>query len=167
MLHLCFGTNDKLYSRLIRWATGAHLTHAWVEYKSAVWGGWWVAHSTDRGVIKEVAEGVDARYPTHRKYECRADLSAGLQAVRSYVGTADYDWAVIWNALLLVLYRATNWEWLYRIVARNGAKMVCAELVGIILKESGLAGTENFDPELMTTGMLDEFCASSEDCWVI
>lgn len=167
MIRLAFGTNDKLYSRLIRWATGAKLTHSWIEYESAVWGGPWVAHVTDRGVIKEVVEGVDERYPVHRKYECLVNVDDGLRAVRSHVGTTDYDWAVIWNALLLVLYRATKWERLWRLVARNTSKLMCAEFVATILKKGHVAGADALDPETTTTGQLDKFCARSKDFRVV
>jgi hypothetical protein len=177
MICIGFGTNDKLASRLIRWATRSEWSHVWIEYPSGVWGGRWVAHSWADGVVKVPLERVEAAYPRRLVYECRADLTEGLKWARQYIAAA-YDYGVIWNGLLLALYRATGWGWLSKAVHRNAARYSCSEFVGGIFKASGVQGVESsgaivgevedrFDPELTTPGDLAKFCADSDDFWVV
>lgn len=177
MILIGFGTNDKLASRLIRWATRSPWSHVWIEYPSGVWGGRWVAHSWADGVVKVPLERVEAAYPRRKLYECQVDLSQGLEWARRYIA-ASYDYGVIWNGLILAVYRVTGWKWLQRIVHRNAARFSCSEFVGGILKASGVRGVESsgavevgiedrFDPELTTPGDLERFCADSDDFWVV
>lgn len=183
MILVGFGTNDKLASRLIRWATRSEWSHVWIEYPSGVWGGQWVAHSWADGVVKVPLECIEAAYPRRKLYECRLDLTEGLKWARQYIA-AGYDYGVIWNGFLLVLHRATGWQWLTRLIARNAAKFSCSEFVSGILKASGVRGVrssgavevtsdelgvdgDRFDPELTTPGDLDRFCADSDDFWVV
>ena len=177
MIVIGFGTNEKWTSKLIRWATRSEWSHVWIEYPSGVWGGRWVAHSWADGVVKVPLERVEAAYPKRVVYECRADLTEGLKWARQYI-TAGYDYGVIWNGLLLALHRATGWDWLTRIVARNAAKYSCSEFVSGIFKASEVRGVESsgvvggdtadrFDPELTTPGDLAKFCADSDDFWVV
>jgi hypothetical protein len=177
MIYIGFGTNEKWTSKLIRWATKSEWSHTWVEYPSGVWGGRWVAHSWKDGVVKVPLEQVEANYTKRKLYECRVDLSTGFKWARSYI-TADYDYGVIWNGLILALHRATKWDWLMQIAARNAAKFSCSEFVASILKASGVRGLESsgvvgddvedrFDPELTTPGDVERFCAASDDFWVV
>lgn len=169
MIYVCFGTNDKISSRLIRWATRSLYSHAWIEYPSGVWGGRWVAHAWADGVVKVPLEQVEEAYPTRRMYECKIpinELSSGFDWARKHIG-AGYDYGVIWNGLLLVLWRATKWQWLWRIITRNAAKLSCSEFACGFLKAARVNGTESLDPELTTPGDLEKFCASSDDFWVV
>lgn len=177
MIRIGFGTTDKLHSRLIRWVTRSPWSHVWIEYESEVWGGWWVAHAGPSGVVKVPLETVRAAHLKRRIYECRLDLSSGLSASRMYVGSA-YDYkSVLWNGFLLLLSRVFAREWLTKIVTRNRSKMSCSEFVGTILKKAGVFASENaeivllaigvgdgksLDPEFVTPGMLERFCAGCE-----
>jgi hypothetical protein len=162
-LYVCFGTSHDFKSWLICKITDSKVSHSWIEYPSHVWGGQWVAHSTSRGVIKEIQESVRERYPVHEIYECKADLKKGLDSVRKYVGTADYDFGVLWNGVLLLVYKLIKWKWLYHLVIRNTAKLTCSEFVALILKNAELPGTEEIDPELTTTGQLKAIVTASDD----
>ena len=169
MICIGFGTNEKWTSKLIRWATRSEWSHVWIEYPSGVWGGRWVAHSWADGVMKVPLEQIEQTYPTRKIYECRVQidhLAAGFNWARKYI-SADYDYGVIWNGLLLVLYRATNWQWLWKVVTRNASKFSCSEFVGGFLKAAGVNETESLDPELTTPGDLEKFCSSSNDFWVV
>jgi len=177
MICIGFGTNERLTSKLIRWATRSDWSHVWIEYPSGVWGGRWVAHSWADGVVKVPLERVEKAYPKRRLYECQVDVSDGLTWARKYIA-ASYDYGVIWNSLVLILYRATGWQWLKQIAARNAARFSCSEFVGGILKASGVKGVESsgvvdpdavdrFDPEMTTPGDLERFCATSDDFPVV
>lgn len=167
MVAIGFGTNEKWPSRLIRWVTKSPWSHVWIEYKSMTWGGhWMVIHSASDGVVIEPRERVYGRYPKRKMYECEADLTDGLVAIRDHLG-AGYDYpAVIWNGLLLVLYTFLRIEWLNQIVLKNGSRFSCSELVATALKAARVKGTEEFEPELMPPILVDQFCASSEQFWV-
>lgn len=162
MICICFGTNEKWTSRLICWATEAEYSHTWGEYPSSVWGGEWAAHSSSSGVVKVPAEAVRQEYPKFVAYECQADLSKGFEWARKYVG-AKYDYGVIWNALLLVLYRFTKWRWLWNVVSRNDAKLSCSEFWASLFKNAEVPGAEKLDPELTTSRMLRAFCVKSDE----
>jgi hypothetical protein len=160
---VCFGTNERWTSRLIRWATDAEYSHTWGEYPDVVWRGTWAAHSSKKGVVKIPAERVHEEYPKHIVYECKVDLSKGIDWARDRFG-ADYDYGVIWNALLLVIYRYTQWKWLEKIVARCETKLSCSEFWTGLLKNAGtVAGMEDMDPELTTSGALRQFMRYSDD----
>lgn len=166
MICIGFGTNKKWVSKLIRWATRSSWSHVWVEYPSGIWGGRWVAHSQSEGVVKVPLEQIEVAYPTRKLYECNPNLENGFLWARTRI-SAKYDYGVIWNALLLVLYRATKWEWLWKIVAKNAARYSCSEFVCGILKAAGVEGTEGLDPELTTPGDLEKFCSGSNNFLVM
>jgi hypothetical protein len=169
MISVGFGTNDKWTSRLIRWVTRSPWSHVWIEYPSGVWGGRWVAHSWADGVVKVPIERTEATYPKSKIYECMIPvdvLSPGFSWARHHI-SAGYDYGVIWNGFLLVLYRSTGWNWLWKIVARNATKFSCSEFVCGFLKAAGVNGTESLEPELTTPGDLEKFCAGSDDFAVV
>lgn len=165
MICIGFGTNDKLHSRLIRWATESEWTHTWIEYPSGVWGGRWAAHSGPDGVVKVPVKTIEKVYPRRVVYECFLDTDAlwpGFAWAHKHIG-ASYDYGVIWNAVLLVIHRATRWAWLYKVVSRNAVRFTCSEFASGFLKASGVKGAEKFDPELTHSGDLERFCSVSED----
>lgn len=150
MVTIGFGTNDKWTSRLIRWATGGDISHAWLEYPSLLWGGRWVAHAGKYGVVKVPIDAVEKAYSRRRMYACRVGIESGLRHVAGYVGD-EYDFmGAIWNGLLLVLFRATGWKWLYRVVHRNTSKLTCSEFLVLFLQAAKVPGAETLDAELTT-----------------
>jgi len=155
-----FGTNDEFTSRLARWATGSAWSHVWIEYPSKVWGGQWVAHSTPRGIVKMPLAGVLRDYPVHVRFNCNHDVSKGFEWAREYIGSP-YDYGVIWNSLLYVVYRASHMKCLYNVVSRNASKYTCSEFVTEFLKVSGVNSILQFDPELTSPGMLYDTCVAS------
>ena len=162
-IFVCVGRDKGLKGKIICAVTDSEVSHSWIEYSSSTWGGRWVAHATSRGVIMEYAHYVRERYPTYKIYQCHADLNQGLIAARELIGRSDYDYGVLWNCTLYLLYRATKWEQLRKLAAYNASKMTCSEFVALVLKEAGIDGTggAEFDPELMTTGMLEAFLDES------
>jgi hypothetical protein len=158
MIVIGFGTNEKWTSKLIRWVTRSEWSHVWIEYPSGVWGGRWVVHSWESGVVKVPLELIREKYPKHRSYDLnRGEMAQGFDWARERIG-ASYDYGVIWNALMLVMYRATGWEWLHRILLRNAAKFSCSEFVSGFMKASKVKGTEDWDPEFMPPVDLFQFC---------
>jgi hypothetical protein len=163
-VRVVFGTNDSLRARLIRWSTGSPWSHVWIEYQSEVWGGWWAAHSAEDGVVKVPDTRIWTRYPRRLTYELHVPLDGGFDWARHVIG-AKYDYGVIWNALLLVLFRVTKWQWLYKLVARNAAKYSCSEFVAGFLKAAGVKGSENWDIELMHPGAVHSFLKKQGWAW--
>lgn len=166
MICIGFGTNQKWTSKLIRWATKSEWSHTWITYPSSVWGGYWAAHSGPNGVVKIPLERMKQMYPESIHYELGAgvdDFVLGFEWASQHVGQ-DYDYGVIWNALLLVLWRATGWRYLWKLVARNSTKFTCSEFVTGFLIASGVPGILKVDPELTPPGVLQEFCDDSPEC---
>jgi len=162
MICIVFGTNEKWTSKFIRWVTQSPWSHVGIEYPSAVWGGRWVANSQADGVVKIPIEQFEATYPTRKVYECGPNMADGFQWARNHIN-ADYDYGVVWNAFVLVLYRMTGWRWLWKIVTRNAAKFSCSEFVCGFMRAAKVTGAMRLDPELTPPGDLDKFCASSDD----
>jgi hypothetical protein len=162
VIRIIFGTNNSLRARLIRWATKSKWSHVWIEYPSEMWGGWWAAHSAEDGVVKVPHNRLWSRYPKRTMYELDVPLDLGFEWARRVIG-ARYDYGVIWNALLLVLFRATRWEWLYQVVARNAARFSCSEFVAGFLKAAGTEGTEHWDVELMPPEALYRYMQKARD----
>lgn len=160
MIRIGFGTNNSTRAKLIRWATNGEWSHTWIEYPSETWGGSWVVHSWVDGVVSVPVEKVHKEYTKRKVYVClKDDLNTGFSWASKRV-SAKYDFAVIWNALLLVLYRATQWKWLYGIAVRNAARYTCSEFVSGFLKAAGVM-SRNVDPEFMTPKDVEKFCRTS------
>lgn len=161
MICIGFSRGRSVRSKLIRWATGTEWSHVWIEYPSHVWGGRWVAHSAENGVVKVPAEPYLASCETVKRFEAQVDLTKGLRACREFVGR-DYDYKVIWNALLLVVHRWTSWKWLLGLASRDISRMTCSEFVATILKKAGLPEARGMEPEFITPGDLFKLCETSD-----
>jgi len=150
------GTNDKFVSRLIRVATNGWCSHTWLEYSSIRFGGLWVIHATDTGVVRERIMDIWRRYPTRKRYEVRWDLTEGMRQAVEALGTP-YDYgSTLTNALLLVLNRYTSYA--PPDIARNPKLFNCSEFVAMILKASGIPGHGQIDPEATSPIKLDSIC---------
>lgn len=160
MIYVGFGTNNSLKARLVRWATKSKWSHVWLEYRSELWGGMWAAHSHKQGVIKVPLDKVYSEYTKRKVYKCVVPVDNGFVWARKRVGLP-YDYGVIWNGILLVLYGLFRWKFLWNLVARDTTELSCSEFVTGFLKAADLDGIEEFDPELTTPGMLEAFCKES------
>ena len=167
MICIGFGANDSLRSRLIRWATAADWNHSWIEYPSTCWGGQWVAHSAEKGVVKEPRARVHARYTRTCVFEVKGfDLISGMINSKDLVGRR-YDYKVIWNALLLVINRAVKWKWLWKLASRDVSQVTCSEFVSTVMKRANLPEAKELDPEFTTPGDLFKLCKASRKFWVL
>jgi hypothetical protein len=163
MVVIGFGSRpNNFLSWLIRAATGGSWSHVWIEWESSLWDGVWVTHAQQVGIVTSPIEVVFEKYSLRRRYgveDIRVRL--GLRRMRKECGKP-YDYVtVIYNTLLLVLLRLTGWGRLRTMVLRNAARFTCSEFVALVLKRSGLPGTDRLDPELTTPGALETFCAES------
>lgn len=167
MICIGFGRNSSLRSKLIRWATAAPYSHVWIEYPSTCWGGQWVAHSAEKGVVKEPMERVRARYDNVRTFEVKGfDLTPGMRESKDLLGRR-YDYKVIWNALLLVIHRATKWKWLWKLASKDVSQYTCSEFVATVLRRAGLPEAGGLNPEFTTPGDLFDLCKECKVFWTI
>lgn len=160
MIRIGFGTNQRLHSRLIRWATDSSWSHTWIEYESELWGGWWAAHAAPHGVVKVPLDKVLREYPVHVRFSCPKGMGLGFDWARNYVG-APYDYGAIWNGFLFAIHRVTKWRFLHKIVYRNTAKYTCSEFVTGFLKAADVRSVAGLDPELTPPGVLFDVCLQS------
>jgi len=154
-----FSSQKTFVSWLIRVFTGSRWAHSWIEYRSGLWGGRWIAHSTGAGVQKVPAEQLKAVWSSWVGYSCEIDLTPGIRTNRSYVGTG-YDFVSLGGHIL----RLMTWWLLGRRIlnpSRDASKVTCSEFVARILKGAGVPGTEEWDPETMDSGALQSFCETS------
>lgn len=158
-----FSRDKGIKSKLIQWITDGKWSHAWIEYESADWSGLWVAQADVNGVSTEPSERVFKKKAEIVRYEVVDwDMTPGFKGVKSYIG-ADYDYlTVVWNSLLLILYKITKLGFLWQIVRRDSTKFTCAEFASLAIICSGMPGCGKLDPEMTTASMLLDFCAGSE-----
>jgi len=181
-----FGASDSWRSRLIRWATAAKWSHVWIEYPSTCWGGMWVAHATELGVIKEPSERVHKRFDRFCVFDVRwEDMATGMVMSRDLIGRP-YDFKVVWNALLLVLNRVFRWKWLGRVVFKDITRVTCSEFVATVMQKGGriqelheaefitlvmqrvgLEQAKEVNPEFVTPGDLFKLCRASRAFWTL
>lgn len=165
MICIGFGSGNDWRSKLIQWAVQSPYNHVWLEYPSTCWGGQWVAHSSDRGVVKEPCVRVRNRYKRTCVFEVKGfDLTPGMRESKELMGRR-YDYKVIWNALLLVVHRATKWKWLWKLASKDISQLTCSEFVTTVLKRAGLPEARGLDPEFTTPGDLFKLCKSSKTFW--
>jgi len=161
MIYVCFGTNQKFHSRLIRLVTKSKWSHVWIEYPSKTWGGWWGADSSPHGVTKRPAEIIHKEYPKRICYKCEASLEGGFRWARKHINSK-YDYAAFWNLFLYLLLKFTQWKFLWKIVARNSSKFTCSEFATGVLQASNITFSERLDAELTTPAMLQYFISTSD-----
>lgn len=129
-------------------------------------GDTWVIHSGPDGVVLIPGERVDELYTERSLYELDITIEnvhSGFRWARDRVG-ADYDYGVIWNCILLLLWRSTKWKFLWKLVVRNASRFSCSEFVTSFLIAAKVPGTATLDPETVYPGMLEKFCDDSEHC---
>jgi hypothetical protein len=141
-------------------------SHTWIEYPSVTWGGRWGLHSVPDGVVMVPIEQVYASYVRRITYRCDQPFVGGFAWARERIN-AGYDFGVLCNIVLLLLFRFTGREYLRKAALRDASRYTCSELVSGFLKASSIPGTEDFDPELETPGGLERYCSSSPHFQVI
>jgi len=155
MVRLCFGREDNLRSKLIRWSTAGLWSHVWFELE--LFNQRWVLHSAVGGVCLVPPSRLPA-YTATAVVELPVAVSELLVAARARMG-AGYDFGVIPNGLLLVAFRLTGIRWFDPV--RNGNRFSCSEFAALVLQQAGMDKLSHLDPELTTPGMLAQ---ALEEC---
>lgn len=148
---VCFGRENNLRSKLIQKVTRSQWSHVWAEIKLPGSEKTWVIHSAADGVVLVPDRLVRPHYCAIDTLGVKVQDQTVVELAHSFVG-AGYDFGVISNGFLLVLYNLTGLKPFDPI--RNGTKFSCSELITTILKLGGMEGLSDMDPELTTPGML-------------
>lgn len=160
MIAVGFSRGTDLKSRLIRWITNADFDHVWIQYSSEIWGSDMVVHAISQGVLIEPFDKTLNDYYT--LFELNYDIREGLYFMRNSIG-AEYDFfSVIWNSILLVLFRYTQFKFLRRLAARDNYRFSCSEFVAMALKLAGFPGSWDMDTELTHVGDLYNLLSNSD-----
>lgn len=156
-----FSRDNSFKSKLIRWVTRSPVSHAFICYDSPIWGPNVIVHATARGIVVEPYERA-MKGQTVKLFELEHDMSSGFAAVREYL-TAGYDFrSVIWNGILYVLFWLTGARFLWKLIARNAARVSCSEFGVLWLQGAEFPESKELDAELTHPGMLLEFATESE-----
>lgn len=161
MIVVGFSRGNSWLATAIRWFTKSHWAHTWIEYPSHTWGGRWIAHATDRGVVKEPAEPKLRNWVVVARYEARPDLTKGLEACRGYVGKP-YDFMAVAGHVVRITGHWLTGRRLFN-PSRDAARLTCSEFVARILQAAGVPGTEEWDPESITPGDIEKLCSASDN----
>ena len=153
MIRLCFGRANNLKSRLIRWSTAGIWSHVWGEFD--LYGKTWALHSSTDGVQILSVERIRSQYSSVVSIRVSVSISDTLAEAHRYLG-AGYDYGVIPNVVLLVLFRWTGVVWFDP--RRDPNKFSCSELWCALLKKQGVPCVQRRDPELTTPqNLADDF----------
>jgi len=150
MIVIGFSRARNFKSWLIQAVTGGRWSHTWIGYTDREWGGQWVAHAIDKGVTIQRAELIKEHYDESECFQVLGgvDIDQGMRETRDYINRP-YDFkAVMWNGLLLLLYRLTGVEWFNPIVEHN--KVSCSEFVGLVLQRSNFKPVQGREAELFS-----------------
>jgi len=156
-VYICFGRWNDLKSKVIRWITKSEWSHVWLEYNSDEWGHRMVVHADAKGVIVEPVENFWERRKeaTHvLSYKVNiGDIKTGFKDSARYLGK-DYGYfALIWNALMLILLKLGFKEkWLS--IAKDLNRYVCSEFAILFLKNARAEGASTLDAEAIWPGKL-------------
>lgn len=161
MIVVGFSRGRSWIATAIRWFTSSYWAHTWIEYPSHTWGGRWIAHATERGILKELAQPKLDYWGAVARYEVVPDVTQGLEACRGHVGKP-YDFMAIAGHVVRIIGHWATGKKLFN-PSRDAARLTCSEFVAKILKNAGVAGTEDWDPESITPGDIERLCSSSED----
>jgi hypothetical protein len=185
MLVIGFGTNEQWHSKLIRWISGSTWSHVWVE--DLLWNHQVVLHATTQGIIVEPYLHVLDRYPTYERYRVvdLVDLRLGLRRMIGDLGER-YDYSIIWNGLLLGLWKLTHLSWLYKLTITNASKSSCSDWVINVLHQAGFFTSASlfpiskvkklqtelglppsgvFEPDTTPPSTIHKICVQAPDCF--
>jgi hypothetical protein len=160
------GMTTKSAHWLLQWlvpiVTGSKWMHVWIEYPSEDWGGEWIAHATNDGVVKVPAEPYIAKVKTQgeiKRYKIVGiDPRVGMKSSRELVGL-EYDYkSLAWNMFVLLLYRLFGRHVIGPALDRT--KMTCSEFIAYILQGSGILD-QDAEPEFFSPGDIEAFCEKS------
>lgn len=163
-MHVCFGTNDKFHSKLIRKITESKWSHAWLEFECK--GELLALQSGFGGVEIYPAKKIRKEYPKHIIYRNEFDPSNGFKWGFNHLGYG-YDYGVIVNAIILILFKLTKWKWLWKILLKNASKFSCSEFACLFLQKCEIQGLDKYEAEFTTPFDLSEFCEKSKDFKVV
>lgn len=149
MIVIGFSRSNDLKGKIIRAVTGGYWNHAWVGYSHPVWGGQWITHadSSTGQVISQRAELLKEEYEESCCFGVIGlNIELGMKRTRNYVNKK-YDLAsVMWNGIIMLIYRSTGIELFNPIIDHN--RMSCSEFVTLILQRSGFEDVQFQDAEL-------------------
>ena len=133
-IHIGFSTTSGLLSRLIRWGTGARVSHCFIVYRCGVFGSDMVLEASGSGFRVMAWNKFDrgnrliAVYRLHRPDD---DLRGGMIRLGPRLGDA-YD------TLSLVGYLLRSVFSLRRVPFNSRKKLVCSEAVALYLQSVGV-----------------------------
>lgn len=161
-----FSRGSSCLARAIRWLTRSSWAHVWIEYESSDWGGRWMAHATERGVVKELAEPRLKRWrPEVTRFEVMADMTPGLRLCREYEGCRCGWLAVLRHALKI----CSNWLSGQKCIgtAPGAASLTCSDFAGAVLQNTPLDEMKGLNVGALTPIDLDLICSASKNFRVI
>ena len=147
MIVIGFSRSNNFTGWLIRKTMGGRWNHVWIGYTDPIWGGQWVTHAISGGVTIQRAELLQENYDRSECFQVLGlDMRQAMKETRNYVNKP-YDFrSVIFNGLLLLLYRMTGVEWFNPII--DHSKASCSEFVTLILQRANFKDVQGKEAEL-------------------
>lgn len=136
-VYVCFSRNAGVLSRLIRWATGANISHAFLLYRSEELGGWVTLGASAGGWVVMPAEHfLSGSNHVENCLEVGASLRQGIAANRQWLGAPYGLRELIGMAWVVFMRRVFGKQVPNPINYAEG--WFCSEIVDKVLCDSGI-----------------------------
>jgi hypothetical protein len=161
MVRIGFHSRKGLWPWLVSKVTGSKWVHTWVEYESKDWGGRWIMHASLKGVFTLPAEQVESGKDIEEVsiFESLTDIRPALESCSIFVGRKYDIWTLLWNMVLLLLYKASGAELGKK--ARNPGRFTCSEFVTLVLQRGNLHEVKYLTAEFVKPGELWDILENS------
>jgi hypothetical protein len=133
-IHIGFSTTTGVLSRLIRWATGAPVSHCFLVYHCGVFGSEMVLEASGAGfrvMAWNKFERSNKLIAVYRLHRPDGDLRGGMTKLALRLGDA-YDTLSLLGFLLRKLFH------LRRVPFNDRKKLVCSEAIALYLQSVGV-----------------------------
>jgi hypothetical protein len=154
-----FSTTKAWVSRIIRWFTGAAVSHAWLLYYDVDFGQTMVLEATLEGVRIIPYEAFKRHNLIVRVFTPRHSLKPGLIKAGDTLGE-HYDFTGLLGMLWVLFGRWLRRKWRNPWIETHA--MFCSEFVAQVLQWAAYPDTEHWIPAEMTPEDLYEFFCRRE-----
>jgi hypothetical protein len=152
-----FSTTNKFMSRVIRWATGGRVSHAWISFYDKCLGTRFVLQAETWGYELRTWSRWNAENILVAEFKPVGDLSGAMLWSLKSLGLR-YDWT---SAFFAGIRR-----WLGRWVRgkfSSPGRLMCAEAVIRFLSHGGVGAVSSLDPETTSPARLLRVVSESDE----
>lgn len=139
----------------VRKLTGSKVNHAFILYRSNLWGGWWAVQVDDKGVRIVPSEYLESNSTSVVLYSYERNIEHSLSDIRGEVGE-DYDYAGILGFFIRIIAWKVAKKKIRNALHRKN-ELFCSELVAKFLRCASVKGATQLNPSTTSPQDILEF----------